>query len=162
MTHTDHAWEDSQPFPRFDAEDRYCIVSDDAYTDFVLHPARSTSYKADIAAILNLRPWHLKLSPAQPPVGDSSLLGRACRTVIAAGEHLRRETQTDSAVGFLDCRHMLGGWHRLYATDGWLNLSHLRCSLAESAPPGMQVVPCLPFALALALATSRSSCGGRP
>ncbi|OLQ04804.1 hypothetical protein AK812_SmicGene12026 [Symbiodinium microadriaticum] len=135
MARTALAWEAGPPFP----EDRYCVVSDDAYTDFVLHPARSTSYKTDIAATLNLRPWHLMLSPAQPPVGDSSLLGRTCRTVIAAGEQLRRGPQSDCTVGFLDCRPMLGGWHRLYTADGWINLEHLRCSLTESAPPGTQV-----------------------
>ncbi|OLQ02188.1 hypothetical protein AK812_SmicGene14994 [Symbiodinium microadriaticum] len=139
MARTALAWEAGPPFPGFGAEDRYCVVSDDAYTDFVLHPARSTSYKTDIAATLNLRPWHLMLSPAQPPVGDSSLLGRTCRTVIAAGEQLRRSPQSDCTVGFLDCRPMLGGWHRLYTADGWINLEHLRCSLTESAPTGTQV-----------------------
>ena len=139
MLQTHLGWAAGPPFPQQVDDARLYLVSDDLLTDFVMMPARAIYYKADIAACLHLRPWHLSITPAQPAVSDSAAFGRTHRTVTTVGEDLRQGRHGAAAAGLLDCRPLLSGWQRLSALDGWLDIHALKHSLNESAPAGWQV-----------------------
>ena len=120
-------------------DDRFCLVSDGAYFDFLLNPARSFLYRQDVASRLQLEPQQLLFSPARPRVTNAQVYGRPCRSVVAVGGRPPDHPDRTASIGLLDCRPILEGWRRLYAPEGWLDLAVLRAGLSQGAPMGFQV-----------------------
>ncbi|CAE7207675.1 unnamed protein product, partial [Symbiodinium sp. KB8] len=120
-------------------EDRFCLVADGFYFDFLLLPARSFLYREDVASRLQMPAHQLLFSPAHPGIHDAQRYGRLCRSVVAVGRRSHGQAGWTAHVGLLDCRPILEGWQRLCAPDGWLNLGAIRDGLMQGAPAGYQV-----------------------
>ncbi|CAE7947452.1 RPS25 [Symbiodinium sp. KB8] len=129
---------ESPPPPR-PVEDRFCLVADGFYFDFLLTPERSFLFRQDMGLRLNLPAGRVMLNPAHPTVENAHIYGRQCRSVVAIGDRLEESMQPRYQVGFLDCRPILEGWRRVRAPNGWLNLGAIRDGLMQGAPPGFRV-----------------------
>ena len=139
MLGTPLAWAPPSDTGHAPLEDRYCLVTESLYCDFLLQPERAPWYRADIATRCGLSPTSVILSPASPQIEDASLYGRHCKTVIAVGHSPRRDAEQSDVVGLLDCRPILEGWHRLPSEAGRVDLEALRHMLDQAAPPGHHV-----------------------
>ncbi|OLP76767.1 hypothetical protein AK812_SmicGene43255, partial [Symbiodinium microadriaticum] len=135
MLHTHLPW---MPGPAFawPADDRYCVVSDDSYCDFLLLPDRAFTYRADIASRLALSPHNFVLTPAVPRLHDVAVVGKACRTVVAAGTYRPSSNAGTPHICLLDCRPVFQGWFRCTAPSGWLDLRPFRDAFSQGAPEG--------------------------
>ena len=138
MLRTHLAWGPPQ-YPGHEDEDRFCLVADGFYRDFLLQPARAPFYRADIAARFGLSPTTLQLCPAQPRIQDVQIYGRRCRTVAAVGTSLTPHDPDHDIVGILDCRPILEGWHRVATNGGCLDIGALRRVFSQNAPEGFSV-----------------------
>ncbi|OLP82019.1 hypothetical protein AK812_SmicGene37367 [Symbiodinium microadriaticum] len=63
--------------------DRFCLVADGFFRDFLLQPSRAMYYLHDIAVIFGLSTHRAALTPAAHRIGDVSIYGRSCRAVAA-------------------------------------------------------------------------------
>ena len=138
MLRTHLAWGPPQ-YPGHEDEDRFCLVADGFYRDFLLQPARAPFYRADIAARFGLSPITLQLCPAQPRIQDVQIYGRRCRTVAAVGTSLTPHDPDHDIAGILDCRPILEGWHRVATNGGCLDVGALRRAFSQNAPEGFSV-----------------------
>ena len=132
-------WALGPAFPQDTADDRYCVVSDDFFCDFVLAAGRSPFLRTDVAVRLRLPPLRVTLTPATPQVEDAALYGRGCHNVVAVGNTSADSTREPDVIGLLDCRPVLEGWRRVRAQDSWLNVGLLRDSMSQGAPDGYVV-----------------------
>ena len=139
MLRTSLAWMPAPDLSSAAPEDRYCLVTEGFYGDFLLRPERAPFYRADIASRCQVPPNLLALSPANPPPTDVCLYGRRCRTVVAVGSSHVRDADNNLTVGLLDCRPIFEGWRRLLTDRGYVDLQMLRDVLEQSAPPACQV-----------------------
>ena len=136
MLQSPAAW-DSDPAPNPPSVvDRYCMVAEGFYRDFLLNPGRAPFYRQDIASLFALPASRLTLSPAQPPVVDACFLGRGCKTVVGVGIQSTHSGAHDAIVCLLDCRPILEGWRRAITDQGWLDVGSLRHAYDLTAPPG--------------------------
>ena len=129
-------WAGGPAFPQAPPGDRFCVVSEGLYFDFLIYPDRGALYRSDLARRLGVPANMLCLQPAAPRQQDVTLYGRHCRTVICAGSSPRRN---EDDVALLDCRPILEGWGKVFTTDRWLDVGALRRSLALAAPEGFVV-----------------------
>ena len=129
-------WAGGPAFPQAPSGDRFCVVSEGLYFDFLICPDRGALYRSDLARRLGVPANMLCLQPAAPRQQDVTLYGRHCRTVICAGSSPRRN---EDDVALLDCRPILEGWGKVFTTDRWLDVGALRRSLALAAPEGFVV-----------------------
>ncbi|CAE7526831.1 unnamed protein product [Symbiodinium sp. CCMP2592] len=68
-------------------DSHFCVVTDLAYSTFLLSPARSFLYRADLASRHGLRLEYLAITPAVPGIRDACVYGRLCQNVVAVGEN---------------------------------------------------------------------------
>ena len=129
---------ETPPLPR-PIEDRFCLVADGFYFDFLLTPERSFLFRQDIGLRLNLAANQVLLSPSQPRIENAQIYGRHCRSVVAVGDRTDSSLSPHCHVGFLDCRPILEGWRRVQAPGGWLNIGVIRDGFMQGAPPGYRV-----------------------
>ena len=142
-------WEHSSFFPRDRQDNAYCVVSSGGQALYRLHPERAPFFRADIALLIGLSPFHVEIVTVTDSPDDVSFRGWRCRAVlIVRGTGDQRTSQGEGeipAVGLLDCRPLLGGWVPVTTTTGWLDLIPIREMLQLRAPRGWQVVfPQLP------------------
>ena len=130
------SWLDARTVFRVQDEDRFCVATAEQNIAFVLQPHRAMYYKADIAALLQLNVLQLHLQPAQPRIHNTSLYGRACRTVVAANDSPASAQTLHDCL--LDCRPLLRGWRRLTAVEGWVELVPVLDNL-QRGPRGWDV-----------------------
>ena len=136
MLNAPFGWAGGPAFPQAPPGDRFCVVSEGLYFDFLICSDRGAFYRSDLAARLGIPINTLCLQPAAPRQSDVTLYGRQCRTVLCISSSPRRN---DDEVALLDCRPILEGWSRVCTTNRWLDVGALRRSLSLAAPEGYTV-----------------------
>ena len=137
MLRVPFGWAGGPAFPQASMGDRFCVVSDGLYLDFLLRPDRAAFYRSDLAARLRVPVHTLCLQPAAPRQCDVTVYGRHCRTVICVSSS---STRTDDEIAILDCRPILEGWSKVVLVGHWLDVGALRRGLSLAAPIGHSVV----------------------
>ena len=138
MLRTSAAWDARATYYGNDQEDRFCMVANGFYRDFLLQPHRAMYYRHDIALLFGIRADRLEMTPAGAHQGDISLYGRPCRTVVAIGSRIDATTDQNHTV-LLDCRPILEGWRQASADQGWLDAEALRRHFSAGGPLGFNV-----------------------
>ena len=119
-------------------EDRFCLVADGFYRDFLLQPSRVVFYLHDIAVLFGMSSSRAAITPARDRVLDAAIYGRPCRAVAAVGPTPEGVLGV-IVTGILDCRPILEGWRKVSANQGWLDATAVRRYYEQGAPPGFRV-----------------------
>ena len=119
-------------------EDRFCLVAEGFFRDFLLQPSRVAFYLHDIAVLFGLQTSRAVITPARDRVYDAAIYGRTCRAVAAVGPTPGGTLGVD-VTGILDCRPILEGWRKVSADQGWLDAEAVRHYYGQGAPPGFCV-----------------------
>ena len=138
MLQTHISW-DERAAPDVNAyEDRFCLVADGFYRDFLLQPSRVVFYMHDIAVLFGLQTHRAAITPSRDRIYDAAIYGRSCRAVAAVGPTPDGVLGV-AVVGILDCRPILEGWRKVSADQGWLDAAAVRHHYEQGAPPGFRV-----------------------
>ena len=134
MLRTGDLWGPGPAFPSSTRADCYCLATEVDHRLLVLDPRRPGAYRAFTAAESQIPEPECLISPAWPPVLDSTVSGCSCRTVWAVVRHQPHRPRTFCSV-VVDCRALLQGWIVRRADRGWLDVSSLVHSLGSLVPP---------------------------
>ena len=135
MLRTHLAWDERFSHDMRHHGDRFCLVADGFFRDFLLQPSRAMYYLHDIAVIFGLSTHRAALTPAAHRIGDVSIYGRSCRAVAAVSPTHSGAIRND-VIGILDCRPILEGWRKVTADQGWLDAEDVRQRYGPGSPPG--------------------------
>ncbi|CAE7803075.1 unnamed protein product, partial [Symbiodinium necroappetens] len=120
------------------AHDHYLLVSASATRLFAIMPQRSQYYRADIASRVDCDPRELILTPSQPQVGNATMHGFSCRSVVAALKVGHLPMGQGFCACFLDARALLQDWQTALTLDGWLHAPTATAALGVDLPEGWE------------------------
>ena len=129
-------WSDLPEFEVLEHEGRYCLVLRYGFRLFWADREEPWMYRRRIAESVGVPIADLRLFPAAPRVGDVSVDGLACNTVLIGvpGQYLE---ETDAAFCFvLDCRRILLGWICMRAQSERFPIRLILDELREEIPHG--------------------------
>ena len=127
-------WRGQPQLPEVDSAEIYGVATDMSCS--ALRLSDPASWRRDIAALMHIPVFRLRVFLSAPRVEDASIKGYPCHTVVvaAADEPPFRGRIWHAAI--LDGRVILDDWMPLYIVDGSMLSDDLLHGLQQSAPAG--------------------------